>query len=53
MKAQPCKLVMNTRWGYVMHPVECKSIREALRIAKEDGMAYRIFVGGKLVKSGW
>lgn len=53
MKAIKCKLVMNTRWGYICHPIECKSIREAIRIAREEEMAYRIFVDGKCIKSGW
>lgn len=53
MKAIKCKLVMNTRWGYCMQPIECKSISEAIRIAREEEMVYRIFVDGKCIKSGW
>lgn len=52
-KAKPCEIVFNTKWGYCMTPIECKSITEAIRIAKEEGMAFRLFVGGKCVKSGW
>ena len=36
-----------------MTPIECKSIAEAIRRAKEEEMAFRIFVDGKCVKSGW
>ena len=53
MKAIPCEIVFNTKWGYCIQPVKCKSIREGLRLAKEIGMAFRIFVGNKCVKSGW
>ena len=53
MKAIKCKLVLNTRWGYCMPPIECKSINEAIRIAREEEMAYRIFVDGKCIKNGW
>lgn len=52
-KAKPCKIVFNTKWGYCMSPIECKSIAEAIRIAKKEEMAFRIFVDGKCVKSGW
>ena len=48
-----CELVLNTRYGRVLTPIACKSINEALRIAEDYGMPYRIFVGGKCVKQGW
>ena len=48
-----CELVLNTRSGHTMTPMQCKSINEALRLAKEYNMPYRIFVGGKCIKSGW
>ena len=48
-----CTLVLNTRWGYCLAPMDCESISSAVRIAKESGMAYRVFVGGKCVKRGW
>ena len=48
-----CQIYYNTKWGYVMHPKTFKSIAAALRDAKEEGMAFRIFVNGKCVKSGW
>lgn len=47
-----CEIIFNTKWGYCMQPVKCKSIAEAIRMAKEKGMAFRIFVGGKCVKNG-
>lgn len=52
-KAKKCTLIENTPWGYVCQPLEFPSIRQALNYAKNSNMAYRIFVDGKLVKSGW
>lgn len=53
-KPIPCTIVFNTKWGYVMQPRQCKSIREALRLAKEEGMAYRIFdMQGNQIRQGW
>ena len=48
-----CTLVLNTRWGYELAPVECRSIKEAITKAKESEMAYRIFIDGRLIKRGW
>lgn len=42
-KAKECIVICNTRWGYCMKPHKCKSITEALKYAKEMGMAYRIY----------
>ena len=53
MKAKECTVVCNTKWGYCLAPYKCKSIREAVRYAKGLGMAYRIFVDGQCVRSGW
>lgn len=54
MKAQQCKLVVNSRWGYIFTPITCKSINEAVRMGKESmGFAYRVFVGTKVVRSGY
>ncbi len=47
------EIIFNTRWGYCMQPIQCKSIAEAIRKAKETGMAFRVVVDGKCVKSGW
>ena len=52
-KAKECVVICNTKWGYCMTPIKCKSINEAVRYAKSTAMAYRIFVDGKLVRSGW
>ena len=52
-KSKECTIVFNTRWGYCMQPTKCKSIAEALRLAHETQMAFRIFVDGKFYKSGW
>ena len=52
-KAKRCTVICNTRNGYCISPYECKSISEAIRYAKELDLAYRIFVDGKLVRSGW
>lgn len=34
--AKPCEIIFNTRWGYCMTPIKCKSIAEAIRLAKEE-----------------
>lgn len=52
-KAKPCEIVFNTKWGHCMTPIECKSIAEAISLAKEKEMAFRIIINGKRVKSGW
>lgn len=52
-KAIPCTVICNTKYGYCLTPVECKSISEAVRYAKDLDMAYRIFVNGKCVRRGW
>ena len=52
-KSIPCTIICNTINGYCLTPKKCKSIREAIRYAKEMELAYRIFVDGKLIKSGW
>ena len=52
-KPKECTVICNTKCGYCMQPYKCKSISEAIRYAKEMGMAYRIFVDGKCIKSGW
>ncbi len=54
MKAIPCKIVFDTQWGHTTQPIECKSISEALRLAKDTGEIYRIFSkDGKLLRRGW
>lgn len=50
---RPCILVCNTRWGYVMTPIECKSIAEAKRIGNSMDMAYRVLdTKGNLICRG-
>lgn len=51
-KAISCTVICNTKNGYCMQPVKKDSISAAMQYAKEMGMAYRIFVDGKCVKSG-
>ena len=53
--AKPCRLVMNGhRTGYIFTPIECRSVSEALKIARESGFPYRIFdMSGKLIRQGW
>ena len=54
MKPMTCTLIMNgAKDGYEFRPMRCKSIREALRIAKEWGCPYRIYVGTQLIRKGW
>lgn len=52
-KAKPCEIIFNTRCGYCMQPIKCKSIAAAIRLTKEEEMAFRIFINGKCIKSGW
>ena len=52
-KAKECTVICNTRWGYCLQPYRSKSIRQAVKYAKDLDLAYRIFVDGKCVKSGW
>lgn len=43
MKATPCTVIINNRWGYCFSH-DCKSITAAVRYAKESwGFAYRIY----------
>lgn len=53
MKKRECTLICNTKWGYCLAEMKCKSIRQAVRMAKEMEMAYRVFVDGKCVRRGW
>ena len=52
-KPIPCEIIFNTRWGYEMQPIKCNSIAEALREARERGMAFRIIVNDKVIRRGW
>lgn len=53
MKAKKCKLILNTKSGYCLVQ-NFQSIASAQRFAKESGFfAYRIFVDGKKVRSGF
>lgn len=53
MKATKCSIVFNTKWGHIMSPISCESISQAIKLAKESKMAYRIFVDDKVIKKGW
>lgn len=50
--AKECVVVCNTKNGYCMQPRQCRSIAEGIRYAKSMGMAYRIFIDGKLFRMG-
>ena len=52
-KAKECIVICNIRNGYCLQPYKCKSINEVLRYAKELELAYRIFIDGKCIRSGW
>lgn len=53
MKAIPCILLINTASGYVMSPIRCNSIGEAVKEGKNGyGFAYRVIVNGKVVRKG-
>lgn len=46
-------VICNTRCGYCMTPYKCQFINQAIKYAKDMGMAYRVFMHGKCVRSGW
>lgn len=54
-RAKKCTLIVNNNWGYVYTPTKCKSIAEAYRKGRDywGGFSFRIFVDGKVVKSGF
>lgn len=52
-KAKECVVILNTKNGYCLTPHKCKSINEAIKYAKNSGLAYRIYVDEVCVKSGW
>ena len=51
--SKQCEIIFNTKCGYCMQPIKCKSIAEEIRMAKEREMAFRIFVNEKCVRNGW
>lgn len=52
-KGIECTCVVNTRNGYCFTQ-KCKSISDAIAWAKDSfGFAYRVFVGNKVVRSGY
>jgi hypothetical protein len=57
MKAIPCKIIVNNRWGYCYGPQSFPSVRQAYEYGKGflGGFAFRIFnlVTGELIKSGY
>lgn len=54
MKAKECSLYINLKNGYVLSRVDCNSISEAIRYAKEScGFYYRIFADNKLIRKGF
>lgn len=53
-KGKECFLIINTASGYCLPTTKHPSISDAVRTAKESfGFAYRIFIDGKVVKSGF
>ena len=52
-KAKPCEIVFNTKWGCIFQPIRCRSVSEALGLARERKEAFRIFIRNKMVKRGW
>lgn len=53
MKKQECTVIFNTRNGYCLQPVKCASIRQALLLARENKLAFRLFINGVCVRKGW
>ena len=52
-KSKKCKLILNTSYGYCFTQ-NFNSIASAVKFAKETGyFAYRIFVDGHKVRSGF
>ena len=53
-KKVPCTVIVNSpKTGHVFKEKECESMAEAMRYARDMGMPYRIYAGGRLVKQGW
>ena len=50
-----CQIIFNgPKDGFVFTPIICESISEALKLAKEWAMPYRIFdMNGKFLRKGW
>lgn len=55
MKAKPCIIHFNSPLnGYCFKPIECKSISEAINLAKEKEYPYRLYDNeGNLFRKGW
>lgn len=54
MKAKKCVVVVNTRGGHFCVPCEAESISKGVKHGKAAaGFAYRVFVDGKVVRSGF
>lgn len=54
MRAIPCKVLCNNRWGYCATPYEAPSISAGVKWAKDNGwFYYRIVVDGKVVRRGY
>jgi hypothetical protein len=56
MKSIPCKVIVNTSYGYCFAPRNFDSINKAVKWAREDsaGFAWRLFnLEGKLIKRGF
>lgn len=54
-QAKKCVLFMNTANGRSAEPQECRSIAEAVRIARESDLyfAYRVVIGYRIVRRGY
>lgn len=56
MKAIPCSIIVNNRWGYCFQPQQFPSINQAYLYGKNflGGFAFRIFdLNGKIIKCGY
>ena len=54
MKAKKCSLYINLKNGYILNKIECNSIAEAVRYAREScGFYYRVVVDGEIVRRGF
>lgn len=56
MKGIPCKLVINSCWGYIFAPMEFPSINQAVKYGRTfgRGFAWRLFdLDGSLIQRGY
>lgn len=48
MKAKPCTVYANNRWGYCYQPLKCKSIKDAKELVRNAGFFFARIVPDKV-----